>query len=183
MNFHFDEIWKDIPEYEGIYQASTLGRIRTVEGKKTFSRKHGERTWKSRILKGRGNNPVTGARVSLWKNGSVKDALVARLVATTFLGNPPEGFTVNHIDGNRFNNNIENLEWLSRGDNIRHGFETGLYHAQKEVCVERNGIRYVFRSLSQLSRFLGKGNGYVSNALKRGHRLLDESGNEYHLCI
>lgn len=179
MTSHSDEIWKDIPGYEGIYQASNFGRIRTVEGKTTFTKRHGVRKWKSRILKGRGNNPITGARVSLWKDGKVKDALVARLVAKTFLGEPPEGFTVNHIDGNRFNNKIENLEWLSLGDNIRHGFETGLYHAQKEVCVERAGIKFIFRSLEQLSRFLGKGHGYASNALKKGHKLFDQEGNEY----
>jgi hypothetical protein len=173
-----NEIWKDIPEYEGIYQASTLGRIRTVEGKTTFSKRHGVRTWKSRVLKGRGNNPTTGKRVSLWKNGKMKDALVARLVAMTFLGKPAEGYTVNHIDGNRFNNRIENLEWLSLGDNIRHGFRTGLYKStQKAVRVEVAGVEYDFASLSEFSRFLGKSNGYVSNNLKRGLPIYDQSGN------
>ena len=62
MICHSEETWKDIKGYEGIYQASSFGRIRTVEGKTTYTERHGVRHWKSRILKGRGNNPVTGAR-------------------------------------------------------------------------------------------------------------------------
>ena len=90
------ELWKDIPGYEGIYEASTNGRIRTKKSKTTYTEKHGVRTWKSRILKGRGNNKQTGARVSLWKDGKYKDHLVARLIAYTFLGIPDKKLTVNH---------------------------------------------------------------------------------------
>lgn len=162
------EMWKDIPGYEGIYQASTLGRIRSVEGKKTYSSRCGERCWKSRILKGRGDNPRTGKRVNLYKGGNHKDFLVARLVAITFLGVPADGETVNHKDGNRLNNRIDNLEWLSLADNIRHGFETGLYHTQKEITISNNGKPQNFRSLSQLDNFLGRRAGYTSNRLKKG---------------
>ena len=132
------EIWKDIPNYEGIYQASTFGNIRTVDNKVTYSAKHGERHWKSRILKGRGNNVITGKRVNLWKDKKGKDWLVARLIAMTFLGEPKERMTVKHIDGNRMNNKIENLEWLSLADNIRHGFNTGLYKTQKPIKIMLN---------------------------------------------
>lgn len=175
------ETWKDVPGYEGIYQASTLGRIRTVEGKTTYTQRHGVRKWKSRVLKCRGHNPKTGFRISLWKDGCMKDALVARVVAITFLGEPPEGFTVNHIDGNRFNNCIDNLEWLSLADNIRHGFATGLYRCKKAVAIEREGLIFEFDSLANLSRFLGRGARYASNAIKRGHTLRDVQGNVYKL--
>lgn len=103
-----EEIWKDIPDYEGIYQASSLGRIRTAPDKTTYTELRGVRHWKTRIMKGRGNNKQTGARVGLWKNGKCKDWLVARLVAITFLGEPKgENNTVNHINGNRLDNRIE----------------------------------------------------------------------------
>lgn len=173
-----EEIWKDIPNYEGIYQASTFGNIRTVEGKTTYSVRHGERHWKSRILKGRGDNHITGKRVSLWKDKKCKDWLVARLVAITFLGEPKEKLTVNHIDGNRLNNRIENLEWLTLGDNIRHGFNTGLY-PQKQVTLFKNGKKFkTFRSMAECSRFLGKNTAYVSNVLKRKGKILESNDGE-----
>ncbi len=174
------EIWKDIPGYEGIYQASSLGRIRSVEGKKTHSARCGERCWKSRILKGRGDNPTTGKRVSLYKDKKQKDFLVARIIATTFLGFPSEGMTVNHKDGNRMNNHIDNLEWLSLADNIRHGFETGLYHAQKEITISNKGNPQSFRSFSQLDNFLGRSAGYTSGKLKKkATKLTGVSGDVY----
>lgn len=178
------EIWKDIPNYEGIYQASNLGNIRTVEGKTTYSVKHGERHWKSRILKGRGDNYETGRRVTLWKDKKCKDWLVARLVAITFLGEPKEKLTVNHIDGNRMNNRIDNLEWLSVGDNVRHGFENGLF-PQNEVILLENGIVIkTFRSMSQCSKFLGRNIVYVSNCFKRGYQYLtSKEGHQYQYKI
>jgi hypothetical protein len=177
------EIWKDVPGYEGIYQASTFGNIRTSEGKTTYTSRSGVRRWKSRILKGRGNNPRTGKRVSLWKDGVPKDALVARVVAETFLGKPPEGFTVNHKDGDRLNNCIENLEWLSLGDNIKHGFETELYRTQKAVSIEICGERKRFRSMAQLDRFLNRHIGYTSGRLKSGRPVIDSNGKVYEVTL
>lgn len=160
------EIWKDIPDYEGIYQASTFGRIRTCEGKTTFTERHGVRHWEQRVLKFKGETYKTGYRVSLWKNGKSKDYLVARLIARTFLGE--SNLTVNHIDGNRFNNHIENLEWCSLGDNIRKGFETGLY-PQKKVLItnKKTGKAMFFRSMQLASKYLGKGHSYISDCVKR----------------
>lgn len=172
------EVWKDIPGYEGIYQASTFGNIRTVEGKITSNKRFPTRHWKSRILKGRGDNYSTGKRVALWKNGKAKDWLVARLVAITFLGVPPEGFTVNHIDGNRFNNCLGNLEWLSVADNIRHGFATGLYPT-KHVTLKREDKLLEFMSMSECDKFLRRANGYTSNSLKKRSTLFDADGNKY----
>lgn len=162
-----EEIWKDIPDYEGIYQASTFGRIRTCEGKTTYTKRHGIRHWKQRVLKPKGETYATGYRVSLWKNGKKKDLLVARLVGATFLGK--SNLTINHIDGNRFNNHIENLEWCTLSDNIRKGFETGLYRTQKKVIIidKSTGKEYVFRSMSLASRFMKKCEQYISNCKKR----------------
>ena len=179
------EIWKDIPGYEGLYQASSFGRIRTAEGKTTYTKRHGIRHWKSRIMSGRGNNPYPGKRVGLWKDGKSKDFLVARLVALTFLGEPPEGFTVNHIDGNRMNNAVDNLEWLSLADNIRHGFEYGLY-PQKAVTVKKyiGGKETSFRSMSELDRFLGRAVGYTSGKIKKAcYTLTDSRGFYYKVTV
>ena len=75
-----------------------------------------------------------GYRVDLWKNGKPKSLLVARLVATTFLEDLIDtNLTVNHKNGNRLDNRVENLEWLSRGDNIRYGYQNGQYpYAKKD---------------------------------------------------
>lgn len=68
----------------------------------------------------------------MWKNGKHKTMLLHRLIATTFLENfINTSMTVNHKNGNRLDNRIENLEWLSRADNIRYGFENGQYPQAK----------------------------------------------------
>ena len=178
------EEWRDIPGYEGIYQASTFGNIRTVDGKTTTTERHGVRHLKSRVMKGRGDNPQTGKRVSLWKEGEQKSFLVARLVAETFLGSPKEGDTVNHIDGNRFNNNVSNLEWLSLADNIRHGFDTGLYaKCQKKVVLRRGGDSIEFSSMADASLFLGRNSQYISNCVFRKKDATASNGNVYKISV
>lgn len=175
------ETWKDIPGYEGIYQASTFGNIRTAEGKTTSNKRYATRRWKSRVLKGKGNNPKTGLRVSLWKDGKPKDWLVARLVAITFLGNPPEGFTVNHKDGDRMNNCVDNLEWLSLADNIRHGFSSGLYPTKK-VTLTIDGKIFEFSSMAMCDEFLERGRGYTSGRLaKKLDTVNNKSGITFHV--
>ena len=165
------EQWRGIPEYEGIYQASNLGRIRTAPGKTTQSVRHGSRKWATRVLKNRGTNPVTGHRVTLWKDKQPKEFLVARLVAMTWLGIAEDGMTVNHINGNRFDNHIENLEWVSLADNIRHAFETGLMNTMAPVIlVDEHKNPIYFRSKSEASRWLGKYDQYVGQQLRRGSR-------------
>lgn len=161
------EIWKDIPDYEGIYQASNLGRIRTCENKITYTKRHGKRCWKQRILKYKGETYNTGYRVSLWKDGKCKDYLVARLVATTFLGQ--SNLTVNHIDGNRFNNCIDNLEWCSIGENVRKSFEIGLHHNQQKIIItnKKNNEKVICRSLALGNKYMNKAHSYLSSCIKK----------------
>lgn len=165
------EHWKDIPGFEGLYQASIEGQIRSAPGKTTSNAMHDKRVWKTRILKGRGNNLKTGRRVNLWKNGQPAEWLVARLVALTWVPGFKEGMTVNHINGNRMDNRVCNLEWLSLTDNIRHGFDTGLYSKnQKQVVLRdhRSGKQKGFDSMAEASRFLGKATSFVSNRIGKG---------------
>lgn len=178
-----DEIWKDIPDYEGLYQASNYGRIRTAPGKTTFTQRHGVRHWKCRIMKGRGDSYTTGKRVGLWKNGKVKDWLVARLVAITFLDKPAkEANTVNHINGNRLDNRIENLEWLSLGDNIRHAFTTGLM-PYNNVKLFNSENQFIFTSMVQASLFLNRNRGYISECLKNNRQILSKDKTKYDIEI
>lgn len=124
------EQWKDIPGYEGLYQASDLGRIRTCAGKVTSSARFGHRVWKQRIMKQKASISKNGRRdfrVELWKDKEHKTWLVSRLVALTWCEGYTDGMTVNHKNGLSTDNRAANLEWLTKADNIRHGFATGLY--------------------------------------------------------
>lgn len=100
-----EEQWKDIPGYEGQYQASTEGRIRSL-----------------RVLKG---HVTTGTGyLAVVLTGQERFA-VHTLIARTFIGPAPLGFTVNHIDSERVNNRPDNLEYLTQQDNNCHAFRTG----------------------------------------------------------
>lgn len=182
-----EEIWKDIDNYDG-YQVSNLGRVRT-HNKITYTKKHGTRHWKDRILhykpsttSGQRSNQGMGYRVDLWKNGKPKTLLVARLVLATFTNTDIHTkLTVNHKDGNRLNNNIDNLEWLSREDNIRYGFENNQYRNICNRCtLTRKDERYEFQSYRKASEFLLRNKHYISNRVHKGYKTaLDINNNRY----
>lgn len=109
------EVWKDIKEYEGLYQVSNFGRLKSLT-------KRGGKT--PRILKQQDRNGYK--RVPLTDNSGVrKYKSVHLLVLTTFKGKKID-CECNHKDGDKSNNNIENLEWLTRSQNQKHAFDNGL---------------------------------------------------------
>lgn len=117
------EIWKDIPSYEGYYQASNTGRIKSILFQNNV---YNKKYFRKKILKPKITKDCC-SRVELWKDGKHKTYLVHRLIATTFLENLLHTkMTVNHKDGNRLNNNIENLEWVSLKENTNHAIKIGL---------------------------------------------------------
>ena len=164
-----EEYWVEAIGFENIYEVSNFGRVRTKENKKTYTKRHGIRNWKQRILKPKVHS--SGFRVDLWKDGKVNYRLVARIVAFSFLGgdisNPR--MTVNHKDGNRLNNNIENLEIITLKENILHGFNNGLYPAciSTTIINKIDGSEKTFRSMSQASKFIGRNVGFISNLIKK----------------
>ncbi len=116
---------KTIPGYEGLYEASSKGGIRSID--RIITGIDGVLyPFKGTEICRTPNKNVCYFTVSLWKNNKGKTHYVHRLIAQTFLPNPQNKTEVNHIDGNRQNNDIKNLEWCTRKENIRHAIDTGL---------------------------------------------------------
>lgn len=162
-------IWKDIVGYEGLYEVSNTGVVRTHANKTTYTARHGVRKWKQKELKEK-NPSGRDVRVTLWKEGKSKDYLVHRLVALAFLEQPKGKDCVNHIDGNPKNNNISNLEWCDHKENNNHAFDTGLISTgRKVILVHKETCEPIyFRSMSRASAFLGYGETYLANHLYQG---------------
>ena len=129
------EIWKDVVGFEGFYQVSNEGRIRSID-----------RTVK--CVKGKGTRLVKGTikilsvtdkgylKTSLYKYGISKTDEIQRIVAKAFIPNPdPKNKNcVNHIDGNKQNNKVENLEWVTSQENTLHS-----------INILKNGIKPVMQ--------------------------------------
>lgn len=167
------EEWRDIEGYKG-YQVSNKGRVRT-HGKITTTELHGKRKWADRILKLKVGKDKC-LRVELWCDGKHKTFLVHRLEAVAFLGKVPKDMTVNHKDGNRQNNSIDNLEWCSRADNIRYGFEHDQYHMKHCTLIDKNGSEKYFRSMHLAEVYLGRCRGYIGMCIKFGRKIRNIHG-------
>lgn len=110
------EIWKYIPEYEGLYKVSNLGRVLITKRLRTDGR-----TFPEKIMS---KKPLTKGyiNVGLHKQGVKENVFVHRLVAAVFVDNPDSLPMINHKDGNRSNNVSTNLEWCTASHNVEHGF-------------------------------------------------------------
>lgn len=174
-----EEIWKDIEGFPG-YQVSNLGRVRS-HNKITSSARFSERHWKDRVLKQKVSKKDSCCRVTLWKDGVECTALVHRLVANEFCGkNIDSNLTVNHKDGNRLNNNAENLEWMSLADNIKYGFTHGQYQQKSQVIEDGEGNYMIFRSKAALGRFTGRSNSYLDDRKERNEPICSTDGKKYY---
>jgi hypothetical protein len=107
------EIWKDIKGYEGHYQVSNLGRVKSLKNNKEL------------IMTNIKSN-LGYLRVKLSKDGKIKGFPVHRLVGLNFLDLVNGKNEINHIDGDKKNNHLSNLEWCNRSENMRHADKTGL---------------------------------------------------------
>lgn len=165
-----NEVWKPVKGYEGFYEVSNLGRVKSLERIDRFNKK-----WKCRILKPNyvGKHYQT---IGLCKNGKVSRKKVHRLVAETFVPNPYNKPQVNHIDGDKENNFANNLEWVTNAENQLHAREKGLnpitknnllYSIQVDMFTKNGDFIKTFPSICEAERQLGIHNGNIASCCKR----------------
>ena len=165
------EEWKDIPGFEGKYQASTLGNVRSID-----------RYFGARFI------PGVNLKLHMCNSGYLRAFLaiggrklkaftVHRLVALTFIGKGGD-LVVNHKDGVKTNNQLENLEWVTLSENHRHAFSLGLSKMprgednpgakvkESQVIYAKQLLEFHFTS-KQISEMTGIPSGNLSN-IKRG---------------
>lgn len=154
------EIWKDIEGYEGLYQCSNLGNIKSLERIETTNGIVNKRTRGSRILK-----PIKNHRgyilVRLSKNGIAKSYQVHRIIAKHFILNPDNLPQVNHKDEDKTNNCVDNLEWCTSAYNSNYGDRNKkiggklINHpnlSKSVLGIKDDKIIYYFKSTSEAER-------------------------------
>lgn len=182
-----DRELKPIRNYEGLYEVSNDGRVRRVAG------------WRGNL----GYRPPTGElkqscvrgymQITLYKNGEKSRYKVHRLVADAFIPNLKRYPQVNHIDGNKKNNKVENLEWVTQSQNMKHARDTGLcpnntprmrlarhnvglftqnilkINPKKEVIVKKNNAIIRYPSCRACAREFNVSASYISHLCKEKH--------------
>ena len=177
------EIWKDIKGYENLYQVSNLGNIKSKE--RIIKRNNHNSLIKEKLLK----KYIRAGyyAVKLYKNNIKTNIPVHRIVAQNFLENKQNKPCINHKDGNKLNNNINNLEWCTYSENTLHAYKKGLEKiterqrqngkkvyklgnkkTSKKVSqydLEGNFIKE-WNSISEANRSFGKENSRISDVCK-----------------
>ena len=148
------EIWRDVKGYEGCYQASSLGRIKSLD--RTVVCKDGsERVYRGRILKGSINKTTGYRQVGLSVNGKLRTFTASQLVALAFLNHTPDGHTsvVDHVNGNRLDDRVENLQIVTNREN-----SSTCYRSNKETLSSKYaGVSWYKRDNKWISRIQYEG--------------------------
>ena len=161
------EIWKDIEGYEGLYKVSNMVRVKSVE--RIRWNNGGYCKVPERILKP-GKDRCGYLYVILCKEGIKKKYYVHRLVAEAFIPNPDNLPQINHIDENKENNHVDNLEWVTCKENINHGTHNKRMAeklSKPVIAIHKiNGLILEFPSIKEASRQTGINQGNICNCLK-----------------
>lgn len=150
------EIWKPIENYEGLYEVSSYGRVRSVDAPINAGLKYNDhRIRKGRVLKqnAKRNGYFT---VDLSKDNKVKTISVHRIVATAFLEKTEGANVVNHKNCNKHDNRVENLEWCTAQYNREHAKENGRYHNPNGKAVECMQNHRVFSSSYEAAEWVNE---------------------------
>ena len=123
------EIWKDIEGYEGLYQVSNLGKIKSIQYLNRVNNKSYPRNKILKII----INEKGYLKVDLYKLKKKKRFRIHRLIAQAFIPNPNNFPEINHINGNKQDNSINNLEWCTHSYNMKEAYKLGLVTPPKKV--------------------------------------------------
>ena len=170
-----NEVWKDIKGYEGRYQISNFGNVRSLSRKVKFGNQ--TRIVKGKILKQK--TKKTGYKfIQLRNNMKEYDFHIHRLVALHFVDGYAENMDVNHIDGNKENNNASNLEWCSRKQNIIHSvYILGNRKVGRPIqSIDKNGNTKAYASITEASRQTGICHSSICGCLKRRNNQVTAGG-------
>lgn len=152
---YLGEIWKDIEGYEGIYQVSNLGRVKSIARKVKYSRgNHSYYQYQQERLLSANQKSNGYLECSLYKDSKRTHKYIHRLVADAFIDNPNNLPVVNHIDEDKQNNKVDNLEWCTVSYNNTYGTRidrkvknTDYRKNSRKIIGEKNNIRIVFYSI------------------------------------
>ena len=152
------EIWNDIEGYEGFYQVSNLGRVKSIKRKARYYNHSKElfRMVNEKIIYQRETN-WGYYTVNLNKNGQTKIKRIHRLVASAFIPNPEHKEEVNHKDSNKKNNRVNNLEWATRSENAIHAWENNLLERNR-IAIKKNIIKAYTACKKQIDQYDKDGN-------------------------
>lgn len=179
MSFNFtrkenfmQEIYKDIKNYEGIYQISNFGNVRSKNRKVKYKDGRSYFYKESPIVKSKKDNGYLF--VTLYKNNIAKRYMIHRLVAEHFISNPLNKPQVNHIDENKHNNRFDNLEWCTSKENMNCGTvqeRNGILHSCKVFAIFENGEIREYKSHKEASKALDIPDWKIRRASKNKNKI------------
>ena len=169
MDSGVKEIWKPVKGYAGLYEVSNLGRLRSLPRKGT----------KGGIISATYSNTKHYAHVPLTKNAKGRTVSLHRIVAEAFIPNPENKPQVNHKDGNKRNNAVDNLEWATPEENMQHAFRTGLKDTKAAVAANSRSVAQIiegkviktFSSVREAEKATGASNQNIIKVCQGSRRM------------
>lgn len=160
------EVWKWVVGYEGLYQVSSAGKVKSVDRQVTY--KDGRVCFRNGVTLSPGRHKVGYPYVTLYKHGKGKSYTIHKLVVLAFVGPVPKGLEICHNDGNPENCSLENLRIDTRPSNIRdrvkhYGGQNGANNHQAKLSEDQvKSIRSDNRKLSEIAKDYGMAQSTIS---------------------